>query len=103
MHDLVVPLALASFHVDAYQTVAVQIVAGAMAAVEIGRRIFHWQVREARFFVSRDLRPDTGIAVDRPRFVLPGVVAELARTRNRVEGPQDLARLHIEAAHQPFG
>src|SRR5437762_14325126 len=82
MHDLVVPLALASFHVNADEAVAVQIVAGAMAAVEIGRRIFDRQVRKARFFVSRDLRPHTGIAVDSPRLVLPGVVAELAGTRS---------------------
>src|SRR5262249_7642797 len=46
--------------------------------------------------------PDTGVAVDRPRLVLPRVVAELAGTGNRVEGPEQLAGLDVEGADQPL-
>ena len=74
-----------------------------MAAVEVRRRRFHRQVDEAELFVDADLRPDAGVAVDRPRVVLPGVVAELAGTRNRVERPEQLAGAHVERAHQALG
>src|SRR5947199_6711899 len=37
------------------------------------------------------------VAVDRPRFVLPRVVAELAGLRNRVERPEELAGLHVRS------
>ncbi len=74
-----------------------------MAAVVVRGRIFDRQVDQARFFVDRDLRPHAGVAVGRPRLVLPRVVAELARSRNRVERPEQLAGLHVEGAHQPLG
>ena len=102
VHQLEVPLALAGLQIDADQGVAEQIVAGPMAAVEVRRRIFDGQVYEARFFVDGDLRPNARVAVDRPRFVFPRVVAELAGLRNRVERPQELAGLHVERAHEPL-
>ena len=74
-----------------------------MPAVIVGRRRLHRQVDQAKILVDGDLRPDTGVAVDGPRLVLPRVVAELARTRNRVERPQQLARPHVERAHQALG
>ena len=58
--------------------------------------------REAELFVDGDLRPHAGVAVGRPRFVFPRVVAELARTRNRVERPQQLAGPHVVGAGQSF-
>ena len=93
MHDLEVPLALAGLQIDADEAVAEQVVAGTMAAVEIRCRILDRQIHEAELFVDRDLRPDAGVAVDRPRFLFPRVVAELAGPRNRVERPQQLAGL----------
>ncbi len=39
MHDLVVPFALARLQIDAHETVAEEVVAGTVAAVEIRRRI----------------------------------------------------------------
>src|SRR5262249_33744431 len=38
--------------------------------------------------VDRDLSPDAGVPRVRPRVFFPGVVAKLARLRNRVEDPQ---------------
>ena len=74
-----------------------------MAAVEIRRRRFDRQVDEAELFVHGDLRPHADVAVDRPRVLLPRLVAELARTRNRVELPELLAGPHVEGAHQALG
>ncbi len=103
MDDLVVPLLLAGLQVDAHQAVAVQVVAEAMTAVEVRRRILDRQVDEAEFFVHRDLRPHAGVAVVRPRLLLPRVVAEFAGTRNRVERPQHLAAAHVVGADQALG
>src|SRR5579862_6307668 len=94
VRDLEVPLALARFQIDADQAVAKEIVSGAMTTVLIGGGIFDGQVDEAHFFVDRNLRPDAGVAVGRPRFVFPGVVAELARARDRVEGDRKSTRLN---------
>src|SRR6185295_11388612 len=91
MHDLEVPFSLAGFQIDAHETLAEQVVAGTMAAVEIGGRRLDRQVDETGFLVHGDARPDAGVAVGRPRLVLPGVVAELAGAWNRVERPQHLA------------
>ena len=102
VRDLEVPFALAGLEIHAHQRVAEQVVARTVAAVEVRRRILDGQVREAGLFVHRDLRPDAGVAVDRPRLVLPRIVAELPRTRNRVERPQQLAALHVERAHEAF-
>src|SRR5262249_19756648 len=95
--------ALPGLEVDADEAVAEQVVARTMAAIQIRRRIFDRQVDEARFLIDGDLRPDAGVAVDRPRFLLPRVGAELARTRNRVERPQQLAGLRVPRAHQALG
>src|SRR6185295_9651438 len=53
--------------------------------------------------VGGDLVPDADVAVDRPRLLLPGLVAGLAGTRNGVEGPQLPAGADVEAADQPLG
>ena len=82
MHDLEVPLALAGLQIDADDAVAEQVVAGTMAAVVVRRRILDRQIDQAGFLVDRDLRPDAGVAVDRPRLVLP---ACRCRTRRAAE------------------
>ena len=79
MDELEMPLALAGLQIDADEALGEQVVAGTMAAVVIGRRRFDRQVDQAEIFVDGDLRPDAGVAVGRPRLVLPRVVAELAR------------------------
>ena len=102
MHVLEVPFPLARFEIDADQRIPEQIVAGPVAAIDVLGGIFDRQIDEAEVLVDRNLRPHAGIAVDGPRLVLPGVVAELAGTRNRVERPEQLAGLHVERADEPF-
>ena len=101
--DLIVPFALAGFQVDAHQAVAEQVVARTMTAVQVRRGIFNRQIHEPELLVDGNLRPDARVAVDRPRFLLPGIVAEVARLGNRVERPQQLAALRVPRAHQPLG
>ena len=103
VHQLEVPLALAGLQVHGHQAFAVEVVAGALAAVVVGRRRLDRQVDQAQFLVDGDLRPHAGVAVDGPRAVLPGVVAELARPRDRVEGPLQLAGLDVEGARETLG
>src|SRR5262249_32957167 len=91
-----------SLDVDGDQAVTEQIVARTMTAVEIRSGIFDRQIGDPRIFVDRDLRPHAGVAVHGPRIVLPGVVAELTRPGNRVEGPEQLARADIESTHEPL-
>jgi hypothetical protein len=74
-----------------------------MAAILIGAGIFDRKVDESGVFVHRNLRPDAGVAVERPRVLFPRVVAELAGPGNRVELPQLLARADVEGAHETFG
>ena len=103
MHQLEVPLALAGPQVDADDAFREQVVARPMTAVVVRRRGLDRQVDETEILVDRNLRPDAVVAVDRPRVLLPRVVAEIAGQRNRVEGPQQLAGADVEPAHQPLG
>ena len=103
VHELEMPLPLAGLVVDRDDALGEQVVAGTEAAVEVRARRLDRQVREPELLVDRHLIPDADVAVDRPRIVQPGVVAELAGPRNRVERPQPLAGAHVEAADQPFG
>src|SRR5262245_46709574 len=101
--ELEEPLPLPGPEVDAHQALGKQIVAGTMAAIEIRCRRFDRQVHEAELFVDADLGPDAGVAVGRPRFLFPRVVAELARARDGVKGPQQLAGPHVEGAYETLG
>ncbi len=103
MHDLEVPLALAGLQIDADQAFAEQVVAGTLAAVVVRGRDFDRQIDQAEFFVDGHLGPDAGVAVGGPGAVLPGVVAELARARDGVEGPEQLAGAGVEGANQALG
>src|SRR6185436_17888241 len=53
--------------------------------------------------VDRDLRPDAGVAIHRPRIPFPGVVAEVVGPWNRVERPEQLAGADVEGANEPLG
>ena len=99
MDGLVVPLPLAGLDIERDEALVEQRVARPVAAVIIARRHFDGQVDQAELEVRAHLRPHAHVAVLQGRFILPGVVAKLAGLRNRVENPQPLARLHVEAAH----
>ena len=60
---------------------------------------FDGQIDEAELRVGRHRPPDTRVARVLGRAVEPRVVAGLALRGNRVERPEQLARVHVEAAH----
>ncbi len=96
--ELEVPLPLAGTQIDADQRFAEEVVAGAVAAIEVVGRGLHRQVGQAEVLVDGDLRPDAGVAVLLGRAAQPRVVPELARFRDRVEDPQALAGADVERA-----
>src|SRR6476646_580605 len=96
VHQLELPLPLAGFQVDRDYALSEQIVAGPMPAVKVRARRLDRQVDETQLLVDRHLVPDAGVAVERPRILLPGVVAEFTGFRNRVEVPQPLAGADVE-------
>src|SRR6185295_4510679 len=72
--------------------------AGTTASVEVVARCAERHVDEAALGIERHRRPRVGMAVEAPRIVLPGVVAELAGLRNRVERPDLTAGVRVERA-----
>src|SRR6185503_707098 len=98
MDDLIVPLALTGFQIDADQAVGEEVVARTMSAVLIRARVLDRQIDETFFLVHGDAGPYAGVAVERPRVFFPRIVAKLTWTRNRVERPDSLAGAHVECA-----
>src|SRR5207249_11382663 len=103
MDELEVPLALTGLQIDAHQALTEQVVPWPVSTVEIRGWRLHRQVHQPCLLVYRDLGPDAGVAVNGPRLVLPRVVAKLTGTRNRVEGPEQLAAAHVEGADESLG
>ena len=91
MDELVVPATLAGFTVDGDDALGVQVVAEAMAAVEIVRRRADWQVGGSRFLVDCDHGPDVRVTAVAPRLVLPGFDAEFVVLGDGVEDPGKIA------------
>ena len=98
VHQLVVPLALAGRQIHGHDALTEQAGARTMAAVVVAGGQLDRQIRHIEFFVDRNLSPDAGVARVDPRLLFPRVVPELAQLRNRVEDPQPLAGLDVEAA-----
>ena len=84
--------------VEADDAVREQVVALAVAAVEVVRRSAHRQVDVAEFQIGGHRRPDVGAADPFGGAVLPGRVAELAAAGDRMEGPQQLAGTSVVTA-----
>ena len=83
MDDLEVPLPLPGQRVETDDRFGEQIRAGPPRAVVVVARRADRQIQQAARLVERHRRPDVGVAGELPRLVLPGLVAELARARNR--------------------
>ena len=98
MQQLVVPEALAGAKVERQQRIAEQVVPFAIAAPQIEGRRAEREIPDATLLVDRELGPRVRAAGGLPRIGRPGVVAELARARNRVERPDEPAGQHIEGA-----
>ena len=67
-----------------------------VAAPEVGAGRFGGRVHDPALLVDRMAGPVGRAAGRFPRLGRPGVVAVLARTRNRVEDPPQPARAHVE-------
>ena len=96
--DLVVPDAATGPRVETDDAVREQVVALAVAAVEVVRRSADRQVDVAEFQVGGHRRPDVGAADPFGGAVLPGRVAELAAAGHGMEGPQQLAGTGVVTA-----
>ena len=97
--ELVVPDALAGGCLQTDDAVGKEIVAGALAAVEIVARRADGQIDITQLRVGTHHRPDISAAKILPRLVAPGLVAKFALLRNRLEDPELLARVFVKAAH----
>src|SRR5690242_2407071 len=98
MHLLVVPAVLSGLGLDSHHRDREQVVAGADAAVEIRPRVAGGEVDEAEVGIDGRSLPNAGSAVFPGLAILrPGVVAELARTGDGVERPDEAAILGVES------
>ena len=96
---LEVPDPLAGLGVDADDAFGEEVVAGAHAAVPVVGRGAGRQIDVAELLVDRHRAPDVRVAAVAPRFVVPGVGAELPALGDGVEDPLHFAGAGVEAAH----
>ena len=99
MDRLEMPQALAGARVEREQAVAEEIRADAVRAVVVVGRRRNREIGDAALRIERDLAPHIDAARVLPGILGPGVVAELARLRNGVEGPHELAGDDVVGAH----
>ena len=97
--DLIVPDPFAGRAPDAHERVGEDVVAKPVPAVHVAGRRRQRQVGEPLLLVGADERPQIGVAAVRPGVVLPGLAADFARTRNRIELPSRLAGADVERLH----
>ena len=101
MQRLKVPDALAGPGVERDRAVREQVVAAAIAAVEVeGRRAESGEDQPA-LLVDAEPTPGVGPAPVLPGIALPGLVSELSRTGHGVEPPEFLARADVERPDVP--
>src|SRR5579864_3049305 len=103
MHELVEPLPLPGFQIDAHQAFAKQIVTRSVAAVIVRSGRLDREIDQAQIFIHGDLVPDTRVAVVGPRSIQPSVVAELAFPGDGVELPDLFPGPDIKRANQTLG
>src|SRR5262245_31908556 len=96
MHGLKMPDALAGLRLYANERFGEEVVAQAVSAVPVVGRRAGGQIDVAKFLVHAHQRPYICVASVFPRFVLPGLIAELARLRHGVEYPERLACANVE-------
>src|SRR5207248_3731092 len=98
-HQLVMPQALAAARIKRDERIAEEVIARAIAAVEIEARAPEVDERNALPLVDRELAPVVDaagcfVSVGRPR-----VVPELAGVRDAVEDPLNSAGAHVIRLH----
>ena len=97
LDHLVVPDPLARSRVEREDGIREQVIAVPVHAVPVERRRPGGREHHAVLLVHGDAGPRVGAARQR-RAIGPRIRAELADLRNRVEGPPQLPRLHVERA-----
>src|SRR5712692_63916 len=98
MDELVVPNLPAGCRIETDETLAIEAVAGTMAAVVVVGRRADRQVNITEFLVGAHRRPDVGVAGFLPGLFLPGLDPGLAFLRHGMEGPEQPAGDDIEAS-----
>src|SRR3954466_3476774 len=99
MNRLEMPESFAGADIESNQAVSEEIVAPAISAVEIVVRRAGWEESNAAFRVDRNFAPGIRAADILPCVcIFVGVVAELSRMRNGVEGPNQLSSQNIVGA-----
>src|SRR5437879_5753264 len=101
MHELEMPHAPAGGGVQGQQAVGVNVLADAIAAPKIKRRRTGGDEDHSPLFVHCHARPAVRATDVLPGVGRPGLVTRLARIRNRVERPDDLAGARVVSADVP--
>jgi hypothetical protein len=101
MDQMIVPDAFTRRRIQADETIAKQVVAGVLPAVEVIVGCAERQIDVPKFVVDGHHLRDIGSAVLLPCAWLPGAGTELAVMWNAVEGPDHLPGTDVEAAHIP--
>src|SRR6185312_14742695 len=99
MNRLVVPDPLSGFGIESQKTVGIQIVANAIASVEIESRGSQWRVDNAALLVDGQPRPCVHTADILPGVARPSNIAELSRMRDGVKRPLELAATRVISAY----
>ena len=98
MHDLEMPQPLAGPRIEREQAVAEEVVALAIAAVEIVRWRAGRQKHDAVLLVEREIAPRVRAARVPEGGLRPRFVSVFTGTRNRVERPHELSGEHVVRA-----
>ena len=99
VNRLEVPRELARAGVQRHQRLRVEVVAQAVPAVVVVGRRADSRIHEPPFLVHDHRRPGIGVPGVVPAAILPGLVSGLARLRDEVERPHQLAGVHVEGLH----
>src|ERR1700722_12227752 len=98
MHALEMPDAFAGFCVKRNQRVSKQVVAYAIAAIKVEHRGTGGNIDDAALGIDRHPGPIVGGSGIFPGVFRPGVITELSRPWDRVEGPAQSSGAYIEGA-----
>src|SRR2546430_1822430 len=98
MDELKMPDTFPGFSLEAYETVAEEVVAQPVAAIHITRRRGERQIDITKFFIGSQIGPCVDSACVLPRPVLPGFDPGFALLRNDSKRPQELACLDVITA-----
>src|SRR5690349_7169969 len=100
-NGLEMPDALARFGFEGEQAIGEEVVANAVASVEIEGGGTGGNVQNAGVGIERHARPIVGGAAGLPRVLRPSFIAVLAGMRNGVKGPARLSGAHVEGTDVP--